>query len=866
MSEARAGGRRFGPLIETAVCVGLIALVSLYALWRMDYLGADTAHHIRLTDNSRSAFVAKNIADGRGYTTNDLPAALIDFYDERGKLHDANWVNADRFPFTAYAIAALYKVTGSTSEQVGILFYNLLCFVAFMVVLYRLARRLWGNPYSPLLALAIALLHPYTYIYLYLKDADMLLLTAAALALFQRYFERPPGTMSWKLALGLGTVLAWLFLARPNLGLPFILFFGLVMLKRLWRSHRDGQLVPALRAMLRGEILVAVTVAVWFVPFVIHSMSEWGSPMFSANNLYQLPLGTRFGMGTDTWWKYTDPSQSLSMGLIFDGAGDQVWSKFTSSWLATLKLMVASYGVEILLALGLFMALARRRSTDSGSGGEQAANPLRMIAAVTGFAVLINLALLPLYGYQNYAYRHYLGFVLPLLWLAGGHAIYLLAQRCRPAIEKIGEHLRAHSGAWILVAIVAVVAWNFGAWAVDGNSLFVRTSQFFAKHWLSAALLMLALLGHRWILRRPAYPRIVLFLVVLVIARLRPYTEVKRLSLNFFPANPEVWNVLRERRGIVSSFALQGEVAWASGRKNIPAPEFPMHLYSYGFDHGLVIEDVYIESADAMLGSFDGPFSRAAPGFEGYARLQRYKAPLPGYEVVFHEATSRGYAKYKVKPRGKASTIYRLVDRSAIEAIRHSPDRIELGEVRAAIHAAHGFDAYYTIDGKQVLAATDVSRQRYVRADEGPWEDAGITFFLDDRRPAAVELEIYATHATTFRFYWNLDLYQYDRPRDRGGHEVGTFTATGAGWQTIRLEVPQRLTRQGLNKLGFRADGFLPVATCPDTLDLAACAALRPAETNPTLPQPVTTMRLPGATGVTNVRLAMLVHALQFRY
>jgi hypothetical protein len=866
MSEARAGGRRFGPAIETAVCAALVAIVSLYALWRMDYLGADTTHHIRLTDNSRSAYVAKNIAEGRGYTTNDLPASLLDFYDERGKLHDTNWVNADRFPFTAYAIAGLYKVTGSTSEQVGILLYNLICFVAFMAVLYRLARRIWGDPYSPLIAVAIALLHPYTYIYLYLKDADMLLLTVAALALLHRYFERPPGTMSWKLALGLGTVLAWLFLARPNLGLPFILFFGIVMLKRIWRSRRNGELVPALKAMLRGEILVAATVAVWFVPFVIHSMSEWGSPMFSANNLYQLPLGTRFGMGTDTWWKYTDPAQSLSMGMIFDGAGDQVWSKFTSSWLATLKLMVASYAVELLLAFGLLVVLARRRPASDGAPGAPAANPLRMIGAITGFAVLFNLALLPLYGYQNYAYRHYLGFVLPLVWLASGHAVYLLLRRCRPAVEKLGEHLKAHSGTWIAIAIAGLVLWNFGAWAVDGNAMFVRTSQFFAKHWLSGALIMLALVAHRWILRRPAYPRLVLLALVLVLGRLRPYTEVKRLSVNFFPANPEVWKVLRQRRGIVSSFALQGEVAWTSGRKNIPAPEFPMHLYSYAFDHRLEIEDVYIESADAMLGSFDGPFSRAAPGFEGYARLQRYQAPLPGYEIVFHEATSRGYPKYKVKPRPKASTIYRLVDRAALEAMRRSPERIELGEVRDAIYAAHGFGAYYTMDGKTVLAATDVSRQRYVRTEEFPWEDAGVTFFLDERRPSAAEVEIYATHATTFRFFWNLDLYAYDRPRDRAAHQVGTFTTTGPGWQTIRLEIPPGLTRPGLNKLGFRVDSFLAATACPESLDAATCAALRPPEGNPNLPLPATTMRLPGATGVTNLRLAMLVHALQFRY
>ena len=46
-----------------------------------------------------------------------------------------------------------------------------------------------------------------------------------------------------------------------------------------------------------------------------------------------------------------------------------------------------------------------------------------------------------------------------------------------------------------------------------------------------------------------------------------------------------------ERTGIVSSFALQGEVAWLSGRRNVPAPEYVMHLYSYLFDHGIEAQE-----------------------------------------------------------------------------------------------------------------------------------------------------------------------------------------------------------------------------------------------------------------------------------
>src|SRR5262249_55670590 len=157
-----------------------------------------------------------NIVEGNGYTTEDLPAALVDFYDQRGKLHAEHWVNADRFPFASYAVAALYEVTGTTSWLWGILVYNLACFVAFLVVLYRCASSLWNDRYAGLFAVAVAMLHPYTFMFLYWKDSDMLLLTTAAIALLYRYVRLSAGEMTWRFAVALGTVFAWLFLSRPN--------------------------------------------------------------------------------------------------------------------------------------------------------------------------------------------------------------------------------------------------------------------------------------------------------------------------------------------------------------------------------------------------------------------------------------------------------------------------------------------------------------------------------------------------------------------------------------------------------------------------------------------------------------------------
>jgi len=251
-------GRRWpGGALELVICALLVTVIAGRALQRMDYLSADGAPTIRMTDASRNALVARNLVDGNGYTTQDLPAALVDFYDQRGKLHDDQWVNADRFPFASYAVAALYEVTRSTSWVVGILVYNLACFIGFLILLYHCGRSLWDR-YAGLAAVTVALLHPYTYMFLYWKDGDMLLMVTACMALLYRYFREPAG-MTWRFALGLGTLLAWLFLSRPNLGAPFILVFGLVALARIVRAARGDGVGAAIRTHAPRELLVLVT-------------------------------------------------------------------------------------------------------------------------------------------------------------------------------------------------------------------------------------------------------------------------------------------------------------------------------------------------------------------------------------------------------------------------------------------------------------------------------------------------------------------------------------------------------------------------------------------------------------------------------
>jgi len=293
-----------------------------------------------------------------------------------------------------------------------------------------------------------------------------------------------------------------------------------------------------------------------------------------------------------------------------------------------------------------------------------------------------------------------------------------------------------------------------------------------------------------------------------------PAVELKSDAVNYFPLSDRVGATLRQRSGLVSSLALQSEVAWLSGRKQIPVPENPLLLYRYQPDFHVEIEDIYLESAEAMVTPPLGPFTKFMPTLEGYARLERYQAPLPGFQIVFHEDGLLGYPKYKVLPRRKASTIYRLSDRDARDAEMKSPDRLDLGELAAAVDVSHGFGGYYEIDGRRVVAQTDVTRLRYTGKPPLPYEDGAISFFLTDRMPRQVTVSLYVAQPGTLHLYWNLDLDAYDAPSDRGHHEIGAITADAPGWRSVTLDVPAGLARAGLNKLGVRAGTYMKATSC----------------------------------------------------
>jgi hypothetical protein len=809
-----------GTIIEertgrNTIIVMVLALgLSIFAMWRMEYLWSPRAEYVRMTDSARNAYVAKNLVEGRGYSTNDIPSALIGFYSQKGKLQEEHWPNADRFPFSTFAIAGLYLVTQHADWWVGITLYNIIAFTLLLTLIYRLSLSIFKNHYSGVIAVTVALLHSSTWFLLYQKDADTVALTVGALIALIRWLDTPREQRA-RWALVLGTLMAWLFLARPNVGMPFMLYLAFGLLQ--WIRDREGlQGQDKLRAILRVYGALAGAFALWTLPYAVYTTVVWGSPFFSANSLYQLPLGTRLSLGGDTWWKYYGPDRVLAFSTLFAEVPREIIWKVVSSWILTFRLCLSSYISE---AVVLLMARLTIWSPDGKDRDPRVRPSVRAVGKLLLGVSIFNFAILPLFGWAYFPWKQYLMFAMPWVWVFVGHAVFRFIQIARARIpdDRATQYLFAFAALLVVVAFI-------GGEGGYGDGLFVTPnfSRMVWSSWIPVAIALGIIVIFRPRRMTPLGGAALAFVGVLVVYH--PAVELKSDNINYYPLTKNVKKTLRERHGLVSSLALQSEVSWLTGRKHIPVPENPLLLYSYHSDFGLDVEDVYIESAQTMV-TPPGPFSKFMPSLEAYARLERYEAPLPGYEIVLHETGQMNYSKYRVSSRPKASTIYRLTDPKARDAVQTSPEKLELGDIKNAVHLTHGFGGYYDLEGRRVAALSDVTRKRYRRKPPAPHEDGAVSFFLDQRMPKSVTVSLYFPGSTKLDVYWNLDLDAYDLAKDRKAHQIGSITATEKGWQTVTFELPPGLPRTGLNKLGVRASQFTMISGCTFGTEFCAAAA-----------------------------------------
>jgi len=270
----RRGWRRVGGGLVaatlTALALLLFADLAVDGLWRRDAFD--------------HAQIAREITEGRGFSSRQITSGLqLRFLEDRGLLQ-ADWPIVNGFPLASLGIAALSLVLGvGNAAVVG---YGIICQSLLSLLLYLWARRALGM----LAAIGTVFLFTVNGVLLEIGCAGlaeppvMLFFTLSLYALYRMAGGGGTKRIAWLLVSGVAFGLAVLGRTHVVLALPlfcaWIVFFS------------RGGTRPALSSR-RGLVEAALLVVLVFlvqVPWLLRNLEVTGSPFFSLHTDFVPPL------------------------------------------------------------------------------------------------------------------------------------------------------------------------------------------------------------------------------------------------------------------------------------------------------------------------------------------------------------------------------------------------------------------------------------------------------------------------------------------------------------------------------------------------------------------------------------------------
>lgn len=251
------------------------------------------------------AQVARNVLDGKGYTTNEMPLYAVDLYLEKGLSLEDPWVNTHKFVLPVYLKLFFIKVFGDSLASVTFLYSYFFHFLTVLLI-YFFALKLWPKNYTfAFLSSFIFLTNPilgFGTPYIMLSglnlgiDAFFFLLFLFVMYVWWK--ERK----NWFLFLG-GLVSGVAFLDRYNSGLFIVITF--LVLAYLYLSKRDQtlSLKHSLKIFINKYFIYLSGFGVIVALLAIWNINTTGHAFLSINGLFQLLFDTKYNSFIDPWYK-----------------------------------------------------------------------------------------------------------------------------------------------------------------------------------------------------------------------------------------------------------------------------------------------------------------------------------------------------------------------------------------------------------------------------------------------------------------------------------------------------------------------------------------------------------------------------------
>lgn len=284
-------------------------------------------HGFTHNDSSDYAQLARNIYEGKGYSTSVLRPLVYKFYQTLPQ------PEITRVPGYPYLLALFFKLFGPSDSSIIIV--NSISYVTLVLLVYLLAYKLSGHIFASLAsALMVACTQSFLVQSLYAEPNVMC--AALFIAFFYFYFQYPQRILIHGILLGI------IYLVRPNMQFVFFAFL-LIMIFQPSVSMKEK--IKTMTQLSAG-FLIGVC------PYLIRNFIVTGNPFFSLYS-YSFLLYTKSFPVYGLWAHIVDINPLVFLASNFK----EIALKSFKMFFLLLREAQDFYRLEILIliALGFFM-------------------------------------------------------------------------------------------------------------------------------------------------------------------------------------------------------------------------------------------------------------------------------------------------------------------------------------------------------------------------------------------------------------------------------------------------------------------------------------------------------------------------------
>jgi hypothetical protein len=726
-------------------------------------------------DGVTTALVARNVFEGKGYTTPLLSLYEANIYAREGRLSEGPpWPNTMRFPlpvFTRQVYFSLFGVTLFTAYFLDSLLFHFLA----AILLFAAARIFWEDPVAAFLAGFLFIVHPQL-ITTAVRGSNYSLemcLFLGFLIVVVRWVETEKGKVLWGVALG-GIIGAG-FLNRYSSGVFWALMVAVLWVwlggrRRSWRT--------------RDALTVTIPAVVLVIPLFVWNYRTFGTPFyFNQGGLQWIHL-TALARGMNPWWQLSyvvDPRELLQV-LVIDWSG--LLKKAVSFATDDVVKLLTLHGFPWpwIFAGAAVHAIAR-------DGQPSLQRRVSMLVVVLSGVAVLQLSSLPfLGGGINYFWYVFTGVYLlagyglvitvrrvPGFWLSSELRAALGGRENRPALWALAGLGLSIVSAFVWMARREIPLAYFIAGVTASVAVGLAPSMVaWLRHWPGE---------HASRVMRLGMVMGICFLggyVLLVSHYVGEWAPGRSFEYDWKSEWNEGWlkEAIRELPpGIVLAMS-PWKVAWFTRRPVLPLPNDPADIDVLEKKHGLPIAGLLLEPVTAQF-----LFDTGAPStFFGYD-LARRQGTMPGFRTVGVDHLRLGARFLMARIRERSHLSANTADVPVYWLYRADLDRSGW----AAVANVREDDAY-----PRVTKAGDIRRIR---------RDAEMSFFLEAASPCTLSVrfaspEQVVSLAVNANRLWLGEI----------GQGLGPFRVTADAPLVVKFEAS--LLRDGINRIAVQVDAI----------------------------------------------------------